>query len=279
PDFKNGCSKEGLRFTWLGHSSSVIQIGGKTVLIDPVLSQRCSPVRFAGPKRFSQLPLKAEDLPAADAVFLSHDHYDHLDYHLIKTIKDKTGMFVVPLGLDAVLLNWGIPQEKITALDWWQSAEINGLSFTLTPSQHFTGRNPLRRNAVLWGGLYLKDENHSVYFTGDGGYNNVFTEVRGRLGSPELMIAECGQYDPAWASMHMFPEQTVQAALDVNASLVIPVHWGSYCICNHAWDDSITRFVLAAKKAGISISVPQIGQSADYEQLKGLKERWWQRYG
>ena len=269
---------EDLTFTWLGHSSFLLQIGGKTILADPVLSGRASPVSFVGPKRFSELPLTAEELPDIDVLFISHDHYDHLDRKTVLTIKDRVGAFVVPLGLDAVLRGWGIPEEKIVSLDWWESAGIGGVDITLTPSQHFSGRNPLKRNRTLWGGMYISTGSYRVYYTGDGGYCGVFGEVRERLGAPDLMIAECGQYDPAWAQSHMFPEQTVQAGLDAGASRLIPVHWGAFCICRHAWDDSIRRVTAAAESSGLPLATPGIGQTISFAQTALCREAWWERY-
>ena len=266
-----------LTFTWLGHSSFLLQIGGKTVLVDPVLSERSSPVRFAGPKRFSELPLKADDLSDADVVFISHDHYDHLDWQTIRTIKDRVGVFVVPLGIDAILRGWGVPEEKILCLDWWESAQVDDLQFTLTPSQHFSGRNPLKANSTLWGGVYISSASHRVYYTGDGGYYEVFGTVRERLGAPELMIAECGQYDPSWAQVHMFPEQTVQAGLDAGTSWLIPVHWGAFCICNHAWDDSVRRVTAAAEAVGLPIATPEIGQTVNYARIDLYTDAWWEK--
>ena len=269
---------EDLTFTWLGHSSFLLQIGGKTVLADPVLSDRSSPVSFIGPKRFSELPLTAEELPDIDVLFISHDHYDHLDRKTILTIKDRVSAFVVPLGLDAVLRGWGIPEEKIVSLGWWESAEIGGLDVTLTPSQHFSGRNPLKGNRTLWGGMYVRSDRYRVYYTGDGGYYDVFGTVRERLGAPDLMIAECGQYDPAWAQVHMFPEQTVQAGLDAETSWLIPVHWGAFCICSHAWDDSIRRVTAAAESAGLPLATPEIGRTISFAQISECRDAWWERY-
>lgn len=270
--------KEDLSFTWLGHSSFLLQIGGRTVLVDPVLSERSSPVSFAGPKRFSELPLTAEELPDIDVLFLSHDHYDHLDWKTIRTIKDRVGTFIVPLGLDAILRSWDVPEEKIQSLDWWESAEIENLCFTLTPCQHFSGRNPLKGNRTLWGGVYIRGKTHCVYYTGDGGYYDVFETVRERLGAPDLMIAECGQYDPAWAQIHMFPEQTVQAGVDAGASWLIPVHWGAFCVCNHAWDDSIRRVTSAAETAGLRLATPRIGQTVSFAQIADCQDFWWDDY-
>ena len=278
PDLLAAPQPDALRYTWFGHSSFLIQLGEISVLADPVFSDRSSPVSFAGPKRFSELPVTAEDLPEIDVLFVSHDHYDHLDYRTIRTIRDRVGAFVVPLGIDAILRGWGVEAAKIHALDWWGSVEIHGATFTLTPSQHFSGRNPLKSNSTLWGGLYIERGSRRVYYTGDGGYYEVFSEVRSRLGAPELMIAECGQYDSAWAKIHMTPEQTVQAALDADAAWLIPVHWGSFCICNHAWDDSIRRVTAAAETAGVKIAAPEIGRTVDCGALSDCANSWWENY-
>ncbi len=278
PSFPAEAPEDALSFTWLGHSSFLLDLGKSRILVDPVLSSRSSPVSFAGPKRFSELPLTAEELPEIDVLFISHDHYDHLDRRTIRAVRDRVGAFVVPLGVDSILRGWGVDAEKIRALDWWESTEIGGVTFTLTPSQHFTGRNPLRGNSTLWGGLYLDNGAHRVYYTGDGGYYDVFKRVRERLGAPELMIAECGQYDPAWARIHMFPEETVQAGLDAGAAWLIPVHWGSFCICNHAWDDPIRRVTAAAEAEGLPLAAPQIGRTLAFADIASCTERWWEAY-
>ena len=278
PSLPSGLPGNPPSFTWFGHSSFLLRLGGRNILVDPVFSARVSPVDFAGPGRFSELPLPADALPAVDVLFLSHDHYDHLDYRTVLAVRDRVAAFVVPLGVDAILRGWGVEERKLHALDWWESAEIGGVRCTLTPSQHFSGRNPLRRNRTLWGGLWADDGTHRVYYTGDGGYSGVFREIRERLGAPELMIAECGQYDTAWAKMHMFPEETVRAGLDVQAGLLIPVHWGSFCICNHAWDDSVRRVTAAAQEAGLPLATPRIGQTTAFSALPACTERWWEAY-
>ena len=276
PAFLTDPQPEDWSFTWIGHSSFLLQMGKKNILVDPVFSGRSSPVSFIGPRRFSELPLTTEELPHLDVVFLSHDHYDHLDYQTIRAIKDRAGLFLAPLGVDAILRGWGVDAEKIRTLDWWESIELDGLTCTLTPSQHFTGRNPLKGNSTLWGGLYLDNGLHRIYYTGDGGYNPVFVEVRERLGAPELMIAECGQYDPAWAGIHMFPEETAQAGLDAGTEWLIPVHWGSFCICNHAWDDSIRRVTAAAESSGLPLASPRIGQTLTASDLASCTDPWWE---
>ena len=269
---------DSLSYTWFGHSSFLLRLGAVNILADPVFSERSSPVSFAGPRRFSELPIEAEELPEIDVLFISHDHYDHLDCRTIRAIHDRVGAFIVPLGIDSILRGWGVEAEKIHALDWWESEEICGMTFTLTPSQHFSGRNPLKSNSTLWGGLYIDSGQHRVYYTGDGGYYGVFTEVHSRLGAPELMIAECGQYDSAWAKIHMMPEETVQAGIDAGAEWLIPVHWGSFCICNHAWDDSIRRVTVAAETAGMRLASPEIGQTVEINDLPACTQRWWEAY-
>ncbi|MCR5803084.1 MAG: MBL fold metallo-hydrolase [Clostridia bacterium] len=267
-----------LTFTWIGHSSFLLQMGETKILVDPVMSDRSSPVGFAGPKRFSELPWTTDELPEIDVLFISHDHYDHLDYQTIKAIKDKVGKVIVPLGVDTILKGWGVDEGKITALNWWESVTIDGITYTLTPSQHFTGRNPIKGNSTLWGGLYLSDGYHKVYYTGDGGYYDIFSRVGETLGAPDLMIAECGQYDPSWAKIHMFPEQTVQAGVDAKAAWLIPVHWGTFSICNTDWDDSIIRASEASKTSGLNLATPRIGQTVDYDEISSFTEAWWEEY-
>lgn len=278
PELIPDAEDKDLSFTWLGHSSFLLQMGNKNILVDPVLSQRSSPVSFAGPERFSQIPLTVEQMPRIDVLLLSHDHYDHMDYNVIRKLKDKVGKFVVPLGVDAILRGWSVDADKICSLNRWDSIEIEGTVYTLTPSQHFTGRNPLKRNSTYWGGYYIDNGFRRVYYTGDGGYCDAFKTVKERLGSPDLMIAECGQYDPAWSTVHMFPEETVRAAVDTGAAWMIPVHWGTFCICNHAWDDPIMRVSASAEENNVNMATPRIGQTVIYDNISDFNEAWWKEY-
>lgn len=275
PKLLTDAKEESLTFTWLGHSSFLLQLSKKNILVDPVLSERSSPVSFVGPKRFSEIPLTVEQMPEIDVLFISHDHYDHMDYNTIRNLKNKVKKFVVPAGIDSILRGWDVEDDKISTLYWWEDVEIEGIRYTLTPSQHFSGRNPLKRNVTYWGGLYITNDFHRIYYTGDGGYCNVFKEVKEKLGSPDLMISECGQYDPSWASVHMFPEEAVQAALDTDAAWMIPVHWGAFCICNHAWDDSIIRVTESAKENNIKLATPRIGETIDYDNIYSFNDEWW----
>ena len=278
PELLTDAQEEDLTFTWLGHSSFLLQVGKKNILVDPVLSEYSSPVSFAGPKRFSEIPITAGQMPKIDVLFLSHDHYDHMDYETIRNLKDKVGKFIVPAGIDSILRGWGVEDDNIHVLFWWENVEIEGICYTLTPAQHFSGRNPLKRNSTLWGGLYISNDLYNIYYTGDGGYSNVFQDVNTKLGPPNLMISECGQYDPSWSSVHMFPEEVIQATLDTKASWMIPVHWGTFCICNHAWDDSIIRVTEKAKEQGIKLATPKIGQTVDFKNIGSFNETWWKEY-
>ena len=276
PDILNENDPGVLKLTWFGHSSSLIQLGSSNVLIDPVLEGRASPVSFVGPKRFAECPVTVEELPEINVLFISHDHYDHLEYSTIKKIHPKVKRFIVPLGIDRILTGWGVPAEKITALNWWEEITLDGVSYALTPSQHYTGRNPLKANSTFWGGLFMNDGTHKVYYTGDGGYYDVFSRIYEKYGAPDLMLADSGQYDPAWSMTHMFPEEAVQAAMDVQAKWYIPVHWGAFSLSNHAWDDPIIRAKAAADENNINMATPRIGQTVDFDLIGGYNECWWE---
>lgn len=263
-----------LNVYWLGHSSSLVQLGEKNILIDPVLTEYSSPVGFTGVKRFSDIAISPGRLPNIDILLLSHDHYDHLDYQTVMEIKDRVGMFVVPLGVETYLLGWGIPENKITVMSWWDEAVIDGISVTATPCQHFSGRNPIKRNTSWWCGYVFSDSSHTIYYSGDGGYADEFKEI-GQKFDIDLALMECGQYDPAWHSSHMYPEESAQAAKEVGAKWIIPVHFGAFCICNHAWDDSITRLMNVKDEMNLNIATPIIGQKVVYDSIDTYNETWW----
>ncbi len=270
--------KGDLRVTWFGHSSSMVQLGDKNILIDPVLVNRSSPVGFAGPLRFSEIPIELKNVPKVDVMFISHDHYDHLDYKTITSIDFKINHYIVPLGVDVILKGWGVKPEKITTLFWWESIELDGITYTLTPGMHFSGRNPLHFNATLWGGLYMSDTVHTVYYTGDSGYSDIFEEVYKKLGPVDLMLGETGQYNKAWAQTHMFPDQTVQAAVDVHAKWYIPVHWGAFVLSTHAWDDPVIKALDAATDLHVNIATPRMGEIVDYDEIDSYQEHWWEEF-
>ncbi len=278
PDTAERAREGEMKITWLGHSSSLLQMGDKNILIDPVMSDRTSPVGFAGPARFAEYALDTDGVPEIDVLFISHDHYDHLDYDTIKAIDSKVSNYIVPLGIDVILKGWGIDESKLHPLYWWENIELDGISYTVTPAEHYTGRNPLKNNATLWGGLYIKDGYHSFYYTGDTGYYDLFEQVYDKLGAPDLMLADSGQYDKGWATTHMFPEETVRAAKDAHAKWLIPVHWGAYSLSNHAWDEPPQRAVNAADEQGVNLATPRIGQTVSYDDIASFNEHWWEEY-
>lgn len=266
-----------LKFNWLGHSSILLRYEEKNILIDPVLGNYVSPVSFAGLKRFCDIPMTADQVPDIDILFISHDHYDHLDYHTLRRIDPKVGQYIVPLGVDSVLISMGIPADKIKALSWWESVEKDSLTFTLTPGRHFSGRNPLRRsNPTLWGGIYIKGPDLGIYYTGDSGYCNAFSQVYEKLGAPDLMFVENGQYNYAWSNVHMFPEETARAVADAHAKRAVPVHWGAYVLAPHAWDDPIKGVTAASEDLGIKLITPRIGEEVDYSAIDNFTGHWWE---
>lgn len=265
-----------LYVTWLGHSSALVQLGEKNILIDPVFSRHSSPVQFAGPKRFSDVPIEPENLPEIDILMLSHDHYDHMDYKTIKKIDSKIKKYIVPLGVECYLIGWGIDENKISTVAWYDELEVEGISVVATPSQHFTGRNPLKSNSSWWCGFYFEDDYHNVYYSGDGGYYDIFKRINERFGDIDLALVECGQYGKGWPYIHMFPEQVAEAAKELNAKCYVPIHWGAYCICNNDWDDSIVRFSGLAEMMGINYATPKIGERVDYDAIDQYHEHWWE---
>lgn len=263
---------------WYGHSSTLVQMGNQTVFLDPVLSVRASPLTFAGPKRFSELAVSASQVPALDVVFLSHDHYDHMDYRTIQALDDRIAHYIVPLGIDSYLEGWDITPSKIHVLDWWESVTINNVRYTLIPGQHYSGRNPLAKNATLWGGIHITDGSHSLYYTGDTGYCDTFSKVYARYGAVDLLLADSGQYDPGWSECHMTPAEAIQAAKDVHAAWYMPVHWGAFVLANHAWDEPAEQALASAQRSEVNLAIPRIGEKVQWDHMEEYNERWWEPF-
>ena len=209
-------------------------------------------------------------------MFISHDHYDHMDYKTITAIDDRVSHYIVPLGVDSYLAGWGVDESKLHPLYWWESIELDGVIYTLIPSQHYSGRNPLKANISLWGGLYFADGDHSVYYTGDSGYYDIFSRVYERFGEVALMLADAGQYDEGWATTPMNPGESVQAARDAHAKWYIPIHWGAFVLSNHAWDEPPQLAAQAAEELGVNIATPRIGETVDYDKIEQFTEHWWE---
>lgn len=272
PNFNRSDS---LKITWFGHSSYLIQVDGKNILVDPVFSERTSPFQFMGTKRFLGTDfIKPEDFPALDLIIITHDHYDHLDYNSILKLKDKTTHFVTSLGVGAHLEHWGIQPAQITELAWGkQASPLANIELIACPARHFSGRL-FKRNQTLWSSFVLRTKNNKVYLGGDSGYDNHFKTIGETYGPFDLAILECGQYNKMWPLIHMFPEQVAQAGIDLNANAILPVHWGKYKLALHDWDEPIKRVVKKANELHLPIVTPKLGQSFILESEQP-SEQWW----
>lgn len=264
------------RILWFGHSSFLLQTEGKNFLFDPMFSDVPAPHPWLGLPRYSEvLPIEPEDLPELDAVFISHDHYDHLDLDSIKALNGKTKHFYVPLGVGSHLTYWGVDGSQITEMDWWQEADLDGIDILFTPAHHFSGRGLTGGDQTLWGGWLLKGNTVSLYFSGDSGCGPHFKEINERYGAIDFALLECGQYNQNWADIHMFPEQTVQAAVDLEARVMMPVHWGAFTLSLHEWYDPAERAVAAAAKINQPIVIPQIGELITLVEEPKPRAAWW----
>ncbi len=268
-------NKPSARIIWLGHSTVFIEMAGKTVLVDPVFSKRTSPVSFAGTKAFTYTHnYKLENLPEIDLVIVSHDHYDHLDYRTILKLKDKDTRFVMPLGVGTHLEKWGIESSRITELDWWESSSFDGVKFTATPARHFSGRRTNNRFSTLWAAWVIEDGDERLFFGADSGYFPGFKEIGEKFGEFDLVMLECGQYSQYWPYIHMSPEETYKAAVDLNAKVLLPIHWAKYKLSIHSWKEPVER-LLKASDGSVKIASPEIGQSF-YLNDPIPEVRWWE---
>jgi L-ascorbate metabolism protein UlaG (beta-lactamase superfamily) len=260
--------------TWYGHSAFLLEMEGKKILIDPLLGDAAAPLSFMSPRYAYEAPINMEDLKEIDAVIISHDHYDHLDYPTIDKIKAEVGHFYVPLGLGSHLESWGVDPGDITELDWWESATLDSIEFTATPARHFSGRG-FTRNQTFWNSYVIAGNHQKIYFSGDGGYADHFEEIGERLGPFDLALVECGQYNKNWAEIHLMPEESVQAAIDVRAKEMMPIHWGAFRLALHDWNDPILRSKAAAIAKGMGFVSPYIGQRFEVG-AEGNWDDWWE---
>ncbi len=259
----------------LGHSSIFMQVSGQKWLIDPVFSERASPFSFAGPKRFHQPPITLHSLPDIDGVLISHDHYDHLDKNSIKYLADKVTHFVVPLGVEQYLQDWKVAPEKIHSLDWWQSVNIEGLSLTATPAQHFSGRGLFDRDKTLWASYVIESSDSKLFFSGDSGYFGGFKEIGERFGPFDLTLIETGAYDRDWPTIHMTPEQSLQAHIDLKGKQMMPIHNGTFDLAFHSWHEPLQRISELAQKSQVALLTPVMGQIITLDNIPATYS-WWQ---
>ncbi len=270
---------EETRLTWIGHSTFLLQIQGKKILIDPMFGNTPSPHQLLGTERYSEkLPFDLNKLGYVDAVILSHDHYDHLDYNSILILKDKVGEFITPLGVGSHLLSWGVEPCKIVELNWWESIDVGDLKLICTPSRHFSGRGLFDRNPTLWSSWVIKGESVNIFFSGDGGYDTHFKTIGDKYGPFDISMVECGQYNENWSQIHMMPEETAQAAKDLNSRLLLPMHWGAFTLALHDWTDPIERVLLKAQELNVKVTTPRIGEPVQVGNIIYPNQKWWLEY-
>jgi L-ascorbate metabolism protein UlaG (beta-lactamase superfamily) len=259
---------------WFGHSSVLVKNNKATILIDPVFSGDAGPVPFLVSAFRGSKHYHARDMPEIDVVVISHDHYDHLDYRTLKRLKDKVKKFIVPVGIGSHLRYWGFDAEKIVEVNWGDSVILPGVKITATPAQHRSNRTFKEQNKTLWASYVIKMDDYKLFYSGDGGYGDHFKQIGSQYGPFDLALLECGQYSVNWPYTHMMPAQTAQAAVDLRAKVLQPVHWAKFAESNHSWNEPMTLLLPAAKKLGISVSVPLIGDP--YVLGSPPKQRvWW----
>jgi L-ascorbate metabolism protein UlaG (beta-lactamase superfamily) len=243
----------GLRATWLGHSTVLIEIDGLRVLTDPVWGARASPSRLAGPKRFQPVPVPLRALPQVDLVLVSHDHYDHLDYPTIRELARQNVPFVTSLGVGAHLEAWGVAPQRIVELDWWESFTLPGAELMLhaAPSQHFSGRGLKDRNATLWSSFVIESPRHRVFFSGDTGLTGEYAAIRERFGAFDLVMLEVGAFHPSWGDIHLGPENALKALALLGGGAFLPVHWGTFALAMHDWDEPAETLLALAPHQGV----------------------------
>jgi L-ascorbate metabolism protein UlaG (beta-lactamase superfamily) len=264
----------GLRATWIGHASTLVEIDGHRLLTDPVWSERVSPSTLVGPRRFHPPPLPIEELPHVDVVLISHDHFDHLDMSTVQALAARGSRFAVPLGVGAHLEAWSIPAAQISELDWGESVRVGALELVATPARHYSGRNPLRRDGTLWSSWVVKGPRHRMFFSGDSGYFDGFRAIGAAHGPFDLTLIKIGACDRTWQDIHMSPEEAVRAHVDLGGRLLLPVHWGTFNLAFHAWNAPAEEAVAAAIARGVNIAVPRPGERVEPSAPPRL-ETWW----
>jgi len=260
---------------WFGHSSYLLKINGKTILVDPVFSGNASPFSFMIKAFKGSDEYKAEHMPKIDLLLLTHDHYDHLDYKTLKLLRSKIKQIYCPLGVGSHLEHWGFEESRITELDWWETSSFaNDIEITAAPARHYTGRTVVR-SKMLWASYVIKTKSHSIYLGGDSGYDSHFKMIGEQYGPFDIALLESGQYNTSWPNIHMMPEETVQASIDLKANILFPIHWGKFALAMHDWDEPIKRVLKKAEELSVKVTTPMIGEPLVISKYSETKF-WWE---
>lgn len=262
---------------WLGHSSFYIQLAGRTILVDPVLSDQAAPVFFANKAFTGSNPYTADDFPDIDFLLITHDHWDHLDYPTVMALKPKIKAVFCPLGVGAHFERWKFPPEMVAEGDWGASMERDSLTFHILPAQHYSGRW-LTRNKSLWASLAIVTPERRLFLSGDSGYGPHFQRIGQDFGGFDLAILDAGQYNEQWAFIHMNPEEAARAAEDLGAKALLPAHVGKFNLAYHSWDEPFVRITAASANKDYRLLTPLIGQPVDLGDPSQPFTRWWETH-
>jgi len=277
PESLTSSPAPGLRAMWIGHASVLIEIDGHRLLVDPVFSEYASPFQFAGPKRFHPTPIALNELNQIDAVMISHDHYDHLDMATIQHLAPQGTQFFVPLGIGAHLEEWGVPENQIIELEWWETKKLGTLTIVCTPNRHYSGRGIFDLKATLWSSWSIVGPDHRFFYSGDTGYSQLFQQIGDRYGPFDLSIIKIGAYGPSdnWIDIHMDPEDAIRVHLDIRGKRMLPVHWATFNMALHDWDEPIKRAIKAAGENNVDLVTPRVGEVVTAGQ-PFFSESWWE---
>lgn len=263
----------GLRVTWLGHSSVLLEIDDKVILFDPVFADRASPFSIIGPERYHPTPISIAELPPIDIVVISHDHADHLDFETIVQLAPKTAVFLVPLGVGAHLEKWDVPVSKIIELDWWEEKDFGGIKLIACPARHFSGRS-LSQNNTLWASWAVLAPKHRVFFSGDTGRMKLFEKVGAQYGPFDITFIKIGAYGRTWPDVHLDSDEGIALNKMLRGKLMMPIHWGTFNLSYHGWTEPAERVIAAAERTHTNIVIPKVGQIFEPDHPPAV-ERWW----
>lgn len=271
-DFLAPSSK--IKLIWFGHSSFMLRIADKTLFIDPVFAKTVSPIGLMM-YRFHPPVITLDELPHIDYILYTHNHYDHLDKAVVKHFVQHQTSFIVPLGLDKILQQWGIASQRIQCLDWWQPIDITSFKITATPARHNTARGLFDKDKTLWCGYVFETQHEKIYYSGDSSYGDGrhFKQIGQHWQGFDLALIENGQYHTYWYDNHLFPQQTIQAVQDVQAQCFMPVHWGAYALSTHTWNEPVQQSIALAQQFNIATLTPMLGQVVD---LDSITSYWWE---